>query len=147
MNTAVIVQATVGILTVLVGMANYVSGRGGARERVREDLELLALLPDDHRLRPVLLSRAEDALDQLLRDESEKTRDTSGIVLALFLLAGAGATGATEVANNALWLLLAVPLAVFGTVGLSQDAVPRRRDERGRAIKEPQGEARQSDEK
>jgi hypothetical protein len=66
----------------------------------------------------------------------ELTRSWFGIVLALVLLALA--VGAAYLAfrdgGSLWWLTAAVPCALLGSAGLSQDAVRRERDERGRPI-------------
>jgi hypothetical protein len=124
------------LLVALVGLLNFVAGRKGPRERLKADLNLAALLPEESAGRRVLLAKAEEAIPKIIKDETELTRDTSGIILASLFLGGAIAVALTIAASNSAWWGLVATLAIFGVVGISQDAVPRRRDARGRPLKE-----------
>jgi len=130
------------VLASVVGALRLLGvGRTTPRDRVRSDLELAALLPEDSPMRARLIDRGEVALSQVLDDEAEKSRDTTGVILALLFVGGAGATGYYLAPTNGLWWVLVVVLGLFGVVGLNQDAVPRRRDGRGRPIKGDADEA------
>ncbi|GAA2576839.1 hypothetical protein GCM10010411_06700 [Actinomadura fulvescens] len=100
-------------------------------------MDIYSLLPDDSRAKEVLLKRAEAAILQHVEDEKELRRDLFGIVLATaFLLIGAAI--AALAFRGEWWLVSLLPatfFAIFGIAGLNLDAVPRKRDEKGRVIR------------
>jgi hypothetical protein len=105
--------------------------RGGARELIKRDLELLGLLPADSPVQPELREHVEHAIRRLIDDEQEKRRDPLGIGLAAFLLLSA----ALALRAGGYWIWLAAPTGLLGVIGMAQDAVPRRRDDRGRPLR------------
>lgn len=108
---------------------------GAARRRIRSDLEMVQLLPDDSDARARLSEHLEKAVLQLIENETQKRREPVGIVLAvvLLLLAGWFFWFAVSERGAALVLLaVAVVTLVVALAGLAEDAVPRRRDESNR---------------
>ncbi|MEU6814729.1 hypothetical protein [Streptomyces sp. NPDC046860] len=109
------------------------------RERIKADLELLSLLPEDSPAVPVLRGHVEDAIKQMIEVEDQKRRDPLGIALAIvFILIALGLVAASFLNGGWYWWLT-VPGAltgIFGIAGLAQDATRRTRDERGRPIPE-----------
>jgi hypothetical protein len=76
----------------------------------------------------------------IIESEEEKTRQPLGIVLAIIFLAFSIFLVVETITLGSWWWLLVLPAAVtaiFGGVGLNLDAVPRKRNERGDAIREP----------
>lgn len=111
--------------------------RHGIDGRIKERLELLALLPDASEAREPLRQHIDDAIKKMIKDESVLRRDATGIVLSLiFGVIGVFLTAvAIESGGWWWWLLpLAVIFFIFGAVGLNQDGVRRERDEGGRPI-------------
>lgn len=113
----------------------YLLGRRSTRERLKSDLELVALLPENSPAREALLKRAEGEISQIVKEEVELTRDPAGATLAVLFLGGALVLAFTAARANPFWWILVAVLAVFGAVGFSLDGVKRRRDEKGNAIR------------
>ncbi len=104
---------------------------------VKENIDLLNSLPESSSQRTRLLEHIDDAVQQLMDDEREKRRDPTGVTLALIFLGGGlwlAWLGMSGSGSTRWWLAPAGVLLVFGAVGLSLDAVPRKRDEKGRPI-------------
>lgn len=131
------------ILAALAGVAALVAGiREIARQftdrrraHLKHDLDCLALMPETVDFRQTWIEHVERSINTLLTRETELRRDPNGIVLALSFLGGAVAAmiAVLNGGSSFLWILVTV-LGLFGAVGLGQDAVPRRRDTRGRPI-------------
>ncbi|MFJ3494838.1 hypothetical protein ACIPPJ_14750 [Streptomyces sp. NPDC086091] len=133
--------ASVGVAVVGVGgvMIERRRREPRGRERIKTDLELLELLPQDSSVIPVLRSHIEDSIKQIIEVEDKKRRDPAGVVLAIAFILIAASLFAASFINGGLYWWLTVPGAVtgiFGLVGLAQDATKRNRDERGRPIAE-----------
>jgi hypothetical protein len=107
------------------------------RSQLANDLDLLDRLPPGSEAHERLERFINKSVVELVVRETEERRDPVGIVLAGAFLIGAGWAGYQYwVQDGSRWWL--VPAAVFGLIGLvgmSQDAVPRRRDARGRPIR------------
>jgi hypothetical protein len=76
----------------------------------------------------------------IIESEEEKTRQPLGIFLAIVFLGFALFLFVEAIILGSWWWFLVLPAAataIFGGVGLSLDAVPRKRNERGDAIREP----------
>ncbi len=127
----------VAALAAVTAAIRFWGDRAG-RQRLKLDLEILQLLPQDATVRSLWLAQIERRIDDALERESERTRDPSGIVLALLFLAAGGVVTYESASGDfsGWWAALAAVLVLFGAVGLSQDAIPRRRDARGRPIRE-----------
>lgn len=123
-------------ITAVAAVAKVVLDRnhiGGTRARIRRDLDLLERMPEGE-AKNALSDFVDRRVLALVTDEQTKTRDLNGVVLAILFLASAAWMAAQALSSDgsSVWWVGAVPLALFGVVGLSQDAVPRERDERGR---------------
>ncbi len=111
----------------------------GRRGRLVGDADLLAKLPPDSAAYKRMLGHLDDEVARIIEDEDGKRRDVVGIVLGVALLAGAAALTISAWRSDGdvspfLWAAAAV-VAIVGTVGLVQDAIPRTRDDAGRPIR------------
>jgi hypothetical protein len=111
----------------------------GRRGRLVSDAELLAKLPPDSPAYERMLGHLDEEVAHVIEDEDRKRRDVVGVVLGVALLAGAAALVVSAWRSDGdvapfLWAAAAV-VAVLGTVGLVQDAMPRARDDAGRPIR------------
>jgi hypothetical protein len=108
------------------------------RRQLMHNLDLRDRLAENSDARKRLEGFIDKAVIEMVIDETEKRRDPTGVVLAGLLLAAAGWAAYQYWAHDGhwAWLLLAGSLAVIGVVGMAQDVVPRRRDERGRPIRQ-----------
>ncbi|MFI9026535.1 hypothetical protein [Streptomyces sp. NPDC053560] len=105
------------------------------RERVKADLELLALLPEDSEMAPALRRHIEESLQKMIEVEDRKRREPVGVVLGLLFIAIAIGLLVVGYVNGGAYWWLAAPAAVigtFGSAGLAQDVTKQTRDERGR---------------
>jgi len=85
----------------------YLLGRRSTRERLKSDLELVALLPENSPAREALLKRAEGEISQIVKEEVELTRDPAGATLAvLFLVSRVVSDFTVGVRDNGVCLLL-----------------------------------------
>jgi uncharacterized membrane protein HdeD (DUF308 family) len=131
------------IFAALAGVAALIAGireiarqfTDRRRSHLKHDLDCLALMPEAVDFRQTWIIHIERSIDTLLTRETELRRDPNGIILALIFLGGAAAATIAILngSSSLLWILVVI-LALFGLVGLAQDAVPRRRDARGRPI-------------
>ncbi|GAA1580308.1 hypothetical protein GCM10009678_73760 [Actinomadura kijaniata] len=110
---------------------------GGTWKTIKDELEVYALLPDDSKAKKALLERAEAAIARQIAEEGELKREPVGIILAtIFLLISAGMI-LTAFNSGGWWWISLLPASfflLFGIAGLQQDAIPRKRDEKGRPI-------------
>lgn len=137
MNWGDLVGALSGVAVAVLRLVGVRSSRGRRRDQIKRDLEIVQLLPEASAARSELLAHIEDSLNVLIKDERERRRNPSGVVLGLVLvgIAGWAASAATR-GGSAWWWLLAIPLGAIGLFGAVDDATRRRRDERGRPIEE-----------
>lgn len=133
----IVVPLGVALLTVL----GTVFSRGlpwkGERDRIARDLDLMERLPAASEGRKLLGDQVERRIQGLINREREKRRDVTGIVLALvFVSVGVFLVIVAAVSSGWWWLLLlpVVFALLLGAFGLSQNAVPRLRDEKGRPM-------------
>ena len=132
------IAALVGAVIAVPKIVDAFRGRPSRRDRIRKDVELLGLLSPESDAKAKLPEFVDQEIIALIEDETEKRRDPTGIVLATALTGISVWLIVTVIAGDtsAWWLLVAVPFLLLGVVGFSQDAIPRRRDERGRPIGE-----------
>jgi hypothetical protein len=112
-------------------------GRQRRRDLLKHDLEILKELPAESKARERLLEHIDKAILSIIESDEEKTRRPLGIVLAIMFLGFAIFLLVEAIIRGSWWWWLLLPAAVtaiFGAVGLSQDAVRRKRDEKGNAI-------------
>ncbi|WP_143642149.1 hypothetical protein [Streptomyces viridochromogenes] len=107
------------------------------REIVKQDVELLALLPEDSEAKKLLAKHIDATVRKIVEDEDQRTRDHAGSCLAIGFLGVSAGLLAVSVSRGGAWWWLSVPAVIIGLLGafgLGQDAVPRRRDARGRPL-------------
>jgi hypothetical protein len=129
----------IAVLGVVAAWVQTRRNQGGGRDQVRRDVELFNILPQESTSRNELLVHIDGQITRLVRSEQELTRDPSGVVLAIFIMLVAIALTVTAFREGGYWWLLFVPaffFGILGSVGLGQDLPLRKRDERGRIIKE-----------
>jgi hypothetical protein len=138
-NVSKVVIASAGAVAAAAKVIGDMRATSSRREQIRKDIELLNLLDVSSTARVALAAHVDGAILQLIEDEAEKRRDPTGVALAFFFLLLALWSGISAFAadGSKWWLLLAVPSLLLGLVGLSQDGVRRKRDERNRAIRQP----------
>ena len=112
----------------------------GSRAQLRQDVELLNLLPQESTSRSALLAHIDQQVAQVLRSESELTRDLSGALLAVFMLLAALALAIAAFRERGVWWLLLIPVILFGGAacyGIGDSLPKRKRDEKGNVISGP----------
>lgn len=124
-------------ITVVGGLVQARRKRPVTREIVKQDLELLGLLPEDSAARGRLQEHIESTISKIIEDEDQRTRHASGAFLAVVFILIAVGLLSISVNRGGGWWWLSIPAAfigLLGAFGLGQDAVPRRRDARGRPL-------------
>lgn len=117
-------------------LAELYRARTNKLAEIKSLLEIANLLPETSEARRAATQDAESQLIGLLRDETTKRRDPTGFVLAIVFLLGGAWAGIAAFTGSGWWLgILAFVLLALGATGLSQDAVRRERDAKGRPIR------------
>ncbi|HMG45514.1 MAG TPA: hypothetical protein VK611_29545 [Acidimicrobiales bacterium] len=143
MDWSAVGQAAAGTVTVAAAAWRWLGGgvsSDSRRRGIHRNLELYAQLPEDFGSRDALARDIDRQVGLLISElQVEKRVDPIGIWLGLAFVAGAGAIVYRILAVDwtGWWWWVVASLALVGVVGLSQDAIPRERDERGRVIKNP----------
>jgi hypothetical protein len=117
-------------------------GRPRGRDVLKQDLKILKQLPAESKARERLIEHIDKEILSIIESEEEEARRPIGIVLAIVFLGFAIFLLIEAITRGSWWWFLVLPAAVtaiFGAVGLNQDAVRRKRDEQGNAIREPKG--------
>ncbi len=122
-------------LPVLAALMALFRGRGGRYTRVKQNAELLALLPEGSAARNRLLKYLDDSITALAREEESQRRDPFGTGLAVVFLIGAAITLIFAIDGSGWWWVATATLLVFGVAGLAESATMSERDDRGRRIK------------
>jgi hypothetical protein len=126
----------------VIAVAREWSTNRGARSRIKQDLELLALLPDTSPVKQALAAHIERSVTQLITSDDERRRDWSG-----FSLAVAFAIVTFALANSALdengwtrgaWWAAATIVGLLAVTGITSSLRKVRRDERGRDLERRQ---------
>lgn len=130
-------QIVVALLAIGAALLQYQRSRGGPRDEIRQDAELLKVLPDGE-ARTRLLAHVEASVEKLITRESELRRDPGGVVLGVFILSVAIVIGYFAVVASLPWNVLLWPAAagvgLFGAIGFV-DAMQRgKRNEKGRRV-------------
>ncbi|MFI5659487.1 hypothetical protein [Streptomyces sp. NPDC051684] len=131
------VPLVVAAITVIGSIVQARRKRPLTREIVKQDVELLGLLPEDSDARRVLGAHVDATVRRIVEEEDQRTRDHAGTCLAIAFLLIALLLSAVSVSRGGVWWWLTAPAALvglLGAVGLGQDAVPRRRDAHGRPL-------------
>lgn len=134
---AQIAVAVLGLLSAIIPLARTRSVRRGLRANLQADISILRELPKDvdQSTQDAFVQHIERMTNRLAQDD-QRTRDPTGITLALIFIAGAiaGAYFVIQAGGNWLYLLIPVVLVfILGAVGLSQDGKRSSRDESGNA--------------
>jgi hypothetical protein len=138
MNWDTASKVAVAALTVLGVLLQLVRRPDGRHGQVKRNLELLALLPDDSSSRSRLLRHIDESVERLISNDDELRRDPTGIGIAVVFLVAACALVVVAIRSGDWWWWLIVAfLVLFGIVGLGQDATRRKRDAKGRPIRNP----------
>ena len=133
-------KVVLAVIPVVGAVAKVLRGAvRGRRGRLSSDADLLAKLPPDSAAYKRMLGHLDEEVGRIIEEEDRKRRDVVGVVLGVALLAGAAALVVSAWHSDRdvspfLWAAAAV-VAIVGTVGLVQDAIPRTRDDAGRPIR------------
>ncbi|MFI0152646.1 hypothetical protein [Streptomyces lydicus] len=133
------------VLIALLSLAGVVwqsrRTRYDGRDRLKRDIELLAMMPDDLEGKSRYREHVDASIATLIEDEDVRSRDWVGISMGLTLLAIAVVLAWVGVGNGGWWHLLTVTagfIVFAAVVCLSISAGKHRRDERGRVISRTQ---------
>jgi hypothetical protein len=129
-----VVVSTIGVAGSWVQVRR---GRPKRRDLLKQDLKLYRQLPEDSSARGKLLEHIDAEIIRIISDDEEKRRDPTGIGLGIFFLLVAIGLLVAAIHQGGWWWWLLIPAFItglLGAVGLAQDAVPRKRDDRGRAL-------------
>ncbi|MFC8131573.1 hypothetical protein [Streptomyces sp. NPDC057302] len=143
MNYQPIAAAVVAVCGV-VGLIMQARRARHAMDDVKRDLEVWALLPEASEQRQPLQSSIEEAVARYVADQRDKTRDLSGVVVAVFLATAGGFLWWLSASNGGYWwwcALGAVPFSLFGVVGFFESIVLARRDSKGSRIRAVENDA------
>jgi hypothetical protein len=128
-------KALVAGLPVLAVLVQLLRRPRNRQDQLKADLELLGLLPDESTARDKLLQHIDCSVQRLVSDEEDLRRDPMGIGLGVVFLLAAVVLIVFAVRGGGWWLWIgAFVVGALGAVGLGQDAVPRRRDLKGRPL-------------
>jgi hypothetical protein len=112
-------------------------GRAGSLGEIKQELEILAQLPESSTTRDRLLRHVEAKIDRMIEGETELRREPTGIAAGTFMIMLAMVLGYIAWTAEG-WLRLLFILAFFigivGAYGLVQDVPRRKRDAKGRPI-------------
>lgn len=124
------------LVTIIVGAVQFWP-RGGRRARIKSDVELYSLLPEEIENRDEFKRHISSQLAQLIKHETVKRRDPTGIILGVVFTAGGSYLGV--LAFNGGWWWLFLVLAIVGVpigIAMIADGLSKgERDERGRLLK------------
>jgi hypothetical protein len=121
-------------LPVIGAGLQLVRGQRGTRKRLKEDLELLALMPEGIEARSTMLEHLDKQVRKLMSGDDELRRDPIGIGMGIVVLSGAAILGYFAVRDSAWWWIAFFPVAIFGMAGLLSSMSKRPRDDRGRIV-------------
>lgn len=117
-----------GLAAVLGGLRRLGGRSDRLRAKIKHDVELLALLPDDSEARGAVREHIDESVRRLLlleQDAAGKRNDPAGIGVAAFLLALAGsgtyyvAAAELPLVVDVLAVVIILALAALGVVGLA----------------------------
>ncbi|NUS72685.1 MAG: hypothetical protein HOQ05_04680 [Corynebacteriales bacterium] len=124
------------LVTIIVGAIQFWP-RGGRRARIKSDVELYSLLPEEIENREEFRQHISAQLAQLIKRETVKRRDPIGIVLGIVFTGGGAYLGVLAFKGGWWWffLVLAIVGVPLGMVMIA-DALPKaERDDSGRRLK------------
>jgi hypothetical protein len=104
---------------------------------LKQDLKILKELPAESSARERLLEHIDKEIISIIENDEEKTRHPTGAVLAIIFIGTSIFLLIEAIVMGGWWWWLLLPAAIigiFGAVGFSQDAVRRKRDEKGNAL-------------
>lgn len=131
------VIAIVGAATVAVAALSreLIAGRG-VRARLRQDVELLNLLPKDSEAHELLSAHVDRAVAQLVEYDSEMRRDWSGVGAGVMVSVFA-VISAIRAREGSDWFWLLVAFWVLCAIALLSEGLPKaHRTASGSRIKE-----------
>ncbi|MBB5788383.1 hypothetical protein [Jiangella mangrovi] len=130
-------QIVVALLAIGAALLQYQRNRGGPRDEIRQDAELLKVLPEGE-ARARLLAHVEASVEKLITRESELRRDPPGIVLGVFSLSVAIVIGYFAATGSLPWTVLLWPAAagvgLFGAIGFVDALQRSKRNAQGRPV-------------
>ncbi|MFD7599564.1 hypothetical protein ACFWAN_03040 [Streptomyces mirabilis] len=122
----------------VVGLVVQARRTRNVMDDAKRDLEVLALLPVTSGQRAALQQSIEDAVARYLADRRDKSRDPSGIVIALFLAATGAFLWWLAASNGGYWwwcAAVALPSSLFGVFGFVESVTLAQRDAKGNKIR------------
>lgn len=140
MDLSGVTPVAVSVIGVAGSWLQVHRGRPRGRNLLKQDLKILKQLPEESTARARLLQHIDKEILSIIESDEEKTRRPSGIVLAITFFGIAIFLMLEAITRAGWWWWLVLPAAIigiFGAVGLSQDAVARKRDEKGNALRQP----------
>ncbi len=139
MNWDAVSKISLAVLPIVAAVVSLIRGRGGRRNQIKQDAELLGLLPEGTAARERLLHHLDQSIAALGAEEQELTRDLMGIGLGVIFLGGAIATFVLAIQGSGWWWFIVALLLIIGIAGLSESAAKAKRDNRGRRIRAAKG--------
>ncbi|MEU8890358.1 hypothetical protein [Streptomyces sp. NPDC048442] len=109
---------------------------------VKRDLEVWVLLPEASEQRPALQNSIEEAVASYVADQRDKTRDLSGMVLAVLLAVAGSFLWWLAASNGGYWWWCAAgaaPFSLLGVGGFFESSARTRRDSKGNRIRAVEG--------
>lgn len=118
-----IIVAIAGLMVVSLQFVREWAGREGRSARIKRDLEILALLPEESEAYTRLQGHIETSIARMLSERTQKRRSLNDAVQGLVLLG----LGIWVTTLEAPFFLIGVPLACAGAFMLIVGVVPLRR--------------------
>jgi hypothetical protein len=137
MNSAQVADLVIAAMGVIAAFVQTRRNQEKGRSQIRQDVELLNLLPEDSTARDALKGHIDKRIALLISSEEELARSPIGVGIAVTFLVVAIWLAIEAVREGGLWWFLFAPVAffgIFGLVGLFDSLAKKKRDESGRAL-------------
>lgn len=131
----VIAGASTIVVAVTPALREWTAARG-VRTRLKQDIELVGLLPAESAARKALEAHIERTVERLVEEEHEMRRDPGGFVLALFFTAVTAFLGMRAIDGSDIWWVPAGLMAIFTIAAFAVSVPKARRTPTGRIIKD-----------